>query len=344
MSLNLGWTKFPRAFGTPYQTIVNDVHTLDELIKSHTGKTPVFISHNAFGVVKDTNPVTIEVSKLFIDLDSEDKPENALLDVRILAKWCDKEQIPYVTVYSGGKGFHIYILFKPLTVYYSDNLCVLYKNILEWLKNKLELRTICFHGSSPRRLCRVWYTLHVTETQTSNGRYCYPLNPEWVHQKSIVDIENMSYDPPIIEPINFTGKRELTIFDFCKKYEITDTPIVANEITERSIVCQFNGINNKFISSLFPNKLCLQKEIESQNPKHAARFAMTVWLKNLGYSKEWVFQFFQDRNYIDKFRVGACTYQINHIFGKIPAYRFPTCKTLISQGLCVGKECNRYHG
>lgn len=344
MSLKLGWGDCPRTFGTPYQTVVNDIETLDGLIKQHNGKTPVFISHNKFGVIKDNNPVTIEVSKLFIDLDSEDKPENALLDVRILAKWCDDQNLPWVAAYSGGKGFHFYLLFKPLTIYYSDNLCVLYRNILEFLKKQLELRTICFHGSSPRRLCRVWYTLHVTETQPSNDRYCYPLKSEWVYEKSIVDIEEMSYNPPVIDPVDFSGKQELTIFDFCKRYEITETPIVVNGIESTYKICHFSGVTNEFVTSLFPNKLCLQKEILSQNPKHAARFAMTVWLKQLGYSKDWIFQFFQDRNYIDKFRVEACQYQINHIFGKTPTYRFPSCKTLISQGLCVGKECNRYHG
>lgn len=344
MSLKLGWVDLPRSFGTPYQTIVSDIDTLDKLIKEQNGKTPVFISHNRFGVVKDCNPVTIEVSKLFADLDSEDKPENALLDVRMLAQWCDKENLPWIAVYSGGKGFHFYLLFKPIMVYYSDNLCVLYRNILDWLTKELELRTICFHGSSPRRLCRVWYTLHVTETQPSNGRYCYPLKPEWVTQKSIVEIEQMSYNPPAIDPVNFDGKQSLTIFEFCATYGITETPITPTSDIVKSKICEFKGVTDKFILSLFPNKLCLQQAILSPNPKHPARFAITVWLKQLGYTEDWIFQFFQDRNYIDKHRIEACTYQIHHIFNKSPAYHFPSCKTLISQGLCVGKACNRYHG
>jgi DNA primase large subunit len=79
--------------------------------------------------------------------------------------------------------------------------------------------------------------------------------------------------------------------------------------------------------------------MNSQNPPHLARFATVAWLNEIGIDKQWIFQFFYERNYIDR-DPAVIAYQINNIVGK--NYKFPKCESLFEEGLCVGDVCPNY--
>jgi len=344
----LNFFETPRAMGNPFQKIVHTQKEINEFIESNNGNNPVFTSHNSYPTFQNNEPYQVNINKLFIDLDSK-KPENALIDARKLDQFCIDNNIPNYSAFSGAKGFHIYILLRPQTYIISQYLKDATKSIHIWLKNNLSLRTLDLTAAEPKRLCRVWYTKHSilnkkTGKQTQNDNYCYPLTREQLHTWNIKTIIERSKRPQIIAPTRFSNTTSyITIDEFITKFDINTKTILDNQsINFISSIMPYKPVTDEFITKILPRPCIHSQIVHNNNPPHSIRFAAVIQLKQLGYDRKWIFDFFQARNYMDSHNKSTCAYQINHIFDHTPVYKHPTCATLIKDGLCIGQKCKKY--
>jgi DNA primase large subunit len=74
-----------------------------------------------------------------------------------------------------------------------------------------------------------------------------------------------------------------------------------------------------------------------ENPTHMGRFAMVSFLNEVGMPETEIATIFQT---VRDFDLSQTMYQIEHISGKqgTPAYKCPACDTMLTNGLCIGKD------
>jgi len=346
------WNETPRAVGSPFQKIVWSKDELDKFINDSNGQTICFTSHNSYPKVERAfgTPLTTNVSKIFIDLDDEKKPENALLDCRYLVKWAQKEGLPFASAFSGGKGFHFYILLEPQIYNINTGLGEYFRNIQQWVTTKLKLRTADkrIFGDS-KRLCRMWYTQYAkTEKKTRKiimgDTKCVPLTPGQILHWSINDIIEYSIEPEKIQEEfqpAYSEKTELKLHEFAKTFDIKIETVSQRQYVREEEQSKYVKPSNDYIKNLFPRK-CMHNELLKDNPNHDARFAAVVHLKSLGFTPGKIYKLFLSLNWIDIGNTETMRYQVNHIYNRVPEYKLPTCYWIKKKGFCVGKECEKY--
>lgn len=339
----------PRAVGDPFQVIVKSEQEIIDFITPRMGKMPIFTSHNSYPTMLDNKePYQVNVCKLFFDFDSKSKPENAQLDLLKLLNFCDKENIVAYPVFSGSKGFHAYVILRPTVYLFGKHLQDATKAIHIWFRQSLGLRTIDIKCAEPRRLCRVWYTPHVSYNPKNgdkaiNGLYCCPLYPDWIREWRMPQILEYAKQPEIID---YHPKGKLYSLDeFITKFNIDIEKMLRTEMSEdnasRCKIVKYIPVENDFIKSIIPFPCIHNQIVHNPNPPHLARFAAVAWLRQLGYDRKWTFDFLQNRNYIDT-KMSVCAYQINHIYDHYPPYKFPSCRKIFEESMCVGKDCPKF--
>lgn len=340
----------PRFGGNPFQTLFTDTPSLLSFIKDaqKTGK-PCFVSHNRFPQLNGITPYTVEINKIFFDLDSP-KLENCLLDLRKLITFCTDNSLSFACAFSGSKGFHFYLLLSPETYIIGDFIKDTLRALNIWFSQLLGLRTLDPKCIDPTRLCRVWYTKHskydkTTSSYKQNGLYCYPLTADQALTWNVPTILDHAKHPTLISPPILTPT--LTLSTFLSSFQINPAKIIHDNRDSSSKLkpSQFmpsQPIEDIVIKKLLPRPCIHQQMVHSPNPPHFIRFCSVVQLKSLGYSRRWIFDFFKERNYIDAHNVETCAYQINHIFDHSPEYKHPSCSTIIRNGFCIGKACPKF--
>jgi hypothetical protein len=353
MSAMLNFFEAPRAVGNPIQLIKKSEDEIMNFINVNKGIAPVFISHNSYPTLIQSRkgsdePYQVNVSKLFLDFDSDRKPENAQLDMMKMIEFCERENLPYLPVFSGSKGFHIYIALKPTVYTYSQFLKDATKAIHLWFKKELELRTIDLKCAEPRRLCRVFYTPHVkidkaTNKLIKNGMYCCPIQPDWVMNWKIDQIMRFATEP---KHIDYTPSGDLISLDeFLTRFNINIEETLklefSDENTKHNVIIEYTPVENEYIKEILPLPCIHSQVMHNPNPSHFVRFATATWFAEIGMSRTWTFNFFKDRNYVDH-KDDVCAQQINNIYDT--KYKSPSCMRLFENGLCVGKVCKKFAG
>ncbi len=344
--MGLNFLDVPRAFGDPKQFIDSKtsnpvVYSKDKLIslikENNNGKHDVFISHQKFLSFLERRPFEIEISKLFFDFDGKENPPiDAFKDLKKVMEFFNLHGIPYLPVYSGMKGFHLYIPLNPTNHINGSYLKKMYRSIMIHLKIKLNLTTIDPSVATPTKLCRVFYTLH-----PKSKRYCCPL-PRSLIDQGLNEIIKYSSHKPKVWYINILeGKQYLTIEEYIDYFNIDLTDekqgIIFAITSEK-----YNNPDNAYLMELLHYPCLINAILDIDNAIHFARFMCALHLKQIGCDPLWVFRFFKQRQYMDVEHESECKYQINTIFGS--DYAFPSCKRIKDEGLCIGSNCKYYKG
>jgi DNA primase large subunit len=91
-------------------------------------------------------------------------------------------------------------------------------------------------------------------------------------------------------------------------------------------------------------KAIYSKALQGENLSHQERFALATFLLNVGLDVEQVLEVF--RNMPD-YNERIARYQVEHLAGlrgSQKKYSPPSCRTMVSWGLCPGREeCKRNH-
>lgn len=352
----LNFYETPRFFGNPFQILVAEKEDAFQFVRNNLGKKPIYTSVYSFPTFNEEgNPFQVKINKLFSDFDSERKPENALLDVRKIDDFFTSENIESIQAFSGGKGFHNYTLLDSETYVLSPYLSDVIRAINIWITNKLNLRTLDIRCAEPRRLCRLWYTPYASRNKktgkiTKNGNYCFPLTKEQLHELNINEIIEFSKNPLKINPNNFkniNNPNRINIMDFIEYFEIDINKTLKDSIkidkSYSNKIIEYKEVEDEFIKRILPRPCIHMQIVHNPNPPHIVRFGACIQLKDLGFDPKWIFDFFQNRGYIDSHNTSECAYQINQIFRKNPPYKHPSCSTLKKNGVCVGERCKRYN-
>jgi DNA primase large subunit len=168
-------------------------------------------------------------------------------------------------------------------------------------------------------------------------------------QKGVVDISSLSQikgEKAIDSPEELFFKEQI-------KYKIRstlpmkldkETRMALDPITKELFGQYYTSIDNSMsygevTASNFPP--CIQHIIDmiqrKENPTHMGRFSMVSFLNEIGMSETEIASIFQT---VFDFDLSQTMYQIEHITGKqgTPAYKCPACDTMLTNGLCIGKE------
>ena len=352
--LKLGFGVFPRSFGNPIQTMVDSIEEFHKLLNINSGRNICFMSHNPytqFKTVKNKRVPTHMMSHIyFIDLDDQRKPENALLDARVIMRWADDRDIPVAVAFSGRKGFHIYILLKPEELELTNKLNNLYKALRFKIVEDTHIRTSDPKVAEPKRLCRVWYARYVgiqkrTKKQIIGQTFCVPLKPEWVMDWSFQDILEYSKNPS--HPLELfeistqdMSTKERTFTELCEFLDVKEGDAMKEGVEPLFAAYgdKYNHVNERFVKELFGDRFCLH-EILTTNPRHYVRFAAVAYLKSIGKSRAQVLMILQGMNWID-YDADYTYTQVENIFNS--GYFPPSCSKMKAEKCCVGEICPRF--
>ena len=331
---------------------------LIQLIKENNGTLPVFVSHNRFPEVdRYDNPIAVEMSRIFKDLDNERKPENALLDLRKLARFAEELDIPYEASYSGSKGFHFFHMLKPWTYKVSPKLESAIRSVQLWwcalgeyedgaYVKKLRCDDEHIYGDW-RRLVRMpgsVYAKWIPEKEEAklNGRHCISMTREMIFDWNMDEIIERSKNPYFLKPKKYES---LTLKQFIKEYDIKESLYLAKSTGTNLTFAEKSKGYDKVLQKQFPEP-CLYNALISDNPPHIARFAITVYCKDvLKFTEDQVFELMQSRRWADNHNKKTCREQINHIYRR--DYRRAKeqkkrCQWFKDNGMCVGEGCKYF--
>ena len=370
------------------QQWVHNTEELAQLIQDSNGISSVFVSHNSY---PDENhpaehdgrcpPISnvryVRVAQQYIDLDAK-KLENALADARKLVEWCDEHKLPWFCAFSGRKGFQFTILFEPAVYDITEEVQIdadthvqwrsYYSASHAWIKHTLDLRTLDLAVAEPKRIMRVWNTMHFRRgSDEPTGTHCVPLTRDQIMKWYPSQILGFAETPA--DMLHFTQasaswnhNKEYIRFDqFLDKFEISPTILSPTGIASDAMVVGYkkgDGKNWELFKSLMPD-MCVHNEMyNSNNPRHIARFASAVYWKQMSddprsaiqISEEWVDKFYREMQYDDVENQPERHRQIRSVFNRgpnstrswLPLYKYPSCRKLFASGICVGPTCPKF--
>ena len=370
--------------------VYSDIEFMKLLIE-YNGKCSIFISHNQYPDVPK-NPVTgnpeisqielVRVLQQYHDMDAK-KLENALGDCRKLMHWCQDEEQPFVPVFSGAKGFQFLIKHEPAVYNIKEEVQIdadtkmhwsaYYTCVHAWMKSKLDLRTLDSNVAEPKRVMRVWNTMHFKRNATQpTGTFCIPLTPDQVDNWTIDEIVEHAKKPRFIN-IDWNKNANYRRFhDFLDEYDITPDLLSIDSalFDSGALLNRYNPGEgkhwNRMKALISPNghNLCVLQDMwNSRNPKHISRFdAACRWKKltvdprtTVAITAEDVDNFYERMQYDDVINREERIRQIRSIYNRgpgserpyLPLYEPPSCKKKYAAGICVGPDCpsfERYLG
>ena len=104
------FTNVPRFMGIPNQFWCESKFAFDNFEKMFKNRVPFFVSHYKF--LDKNTPV---VDNLYFDIDSYFSIRFPYRNIKNLKNYFAERNIPTVINFSGGKGFHLYAIFKEET-------------------------------------------------------------------------------------------------------------------------------------------------------------------------------------------------------------------------------------
>jgi len=289
--------QLPRYVGFPNQTYVDHKFSFESFESTFKNKLPFFVTTNQF---KDRN--TPIVSNLYYDIDSYFSVRIPWRNVHRLKAWNYKHDIPDITDFSGGKGFHHFQIVEPVTPKdekEKDKLRQLIYSIQMCLSEELGIEA--FDEPTYGRLhflTRYPTSLYIrrdedTGSYVSNDLYCRNLSDK-EFDAGIKKISKIVQEPGVVpKPI----KSDITledIADMIKDFKLLTREQKNNGIQER-IFLQRAGMTVPTVEAL--GLPCLKKLVTHSHPTHFERIELVSWLKHLGYTDGAIVKFIKDRNW-----------------------------------------------
>jgi hypothetical protein len=308
------FNRFPREVFIPYtrsrkalRRAVYDREELKGLVELLNGVKPVYVS------LYDSS---FTIDKVFFDFDSEVDLSLAFDDVKAFVKRLEDHNYPFIPLFSGMKGFHVYVLMKPWTPPNLETAKAVLRDVQQSLAGDF---TTCDRNvfGDVRRLVRYPNTINKT-------CYCVPL------------------------PLDFTSWDLCKIIDYAKsprvvEYEVKDLPGIEAFVDD---VVEYNH-NERRLNPLhdfmdMPPSLQLVKPLlrpcvfetvtTDPSPPHVVRVALVTELMFYGWSKDSIHELIRRLRWAD-YDPKTTKYQLDQIFRK--RYLPPSCYKLRPFVRCV---------
>jgi|GEM_PF-6975522 hypothetical protein len=332
-------TRYPREFGNPARLkykpsdLVWNNTDLSRYLTRFNNHKDCFISLYSFQII-DTWPEYYDsaiIDCLFFDIDSENL-ETALSETVKLVNGMLSDTLSPRVHFSGSKGFHIFCDFSPIPLkgYKNQTLKVIHDLLIK--RYDLDPEVVDKTGN-----CQQLIRLVNTQNMKS-GLFCIPLSIEDLFKLNAEDIKEKArtLQPYPVDPLSLE-RHNAKLSKLVLKVNKRITKRAEREKEIREILKKINRVR-----SLFRQKHkkygktppCISKILEKANSginlEHNERFTLTTWFLRSGYNEDQILDIF--RNQPD-FKPEKTAYQIHHIMGH--KYRYPSCETRKSWGLCV---------
>lgn len=170
-----GYDLFPRTMGTPYQWEIFDVDTIDKTRERFSGRTPLYISHNAH------HKNLVFFRHMMFDFDGE--IEEVVGDVRKLLDYFrpNRKLINYT-----GNGIHVFVEVKPF-LSISDDIKI--KKFQSQIKQELDLKTLDTGTIEAKKLTRLLLARYVKRVGDSSIRSIRHTIP--IREEDLSDLDNV---------------------------------------------------------------------------------------------------------------------------------------------------------
>ena len=320
--------KFPVQIAMPYRlTCLNKANFL-ELVNLYNGKKNLFFS--VYSCSPRGTFESVQVDKIAFDFDEAD----AIEDVRKLHKYCMDKNIRHCMMYSGKKGFHVYIFCKNYESLMNPKVAL--DNAHGFFIGELDLMMDMHIKGDIARVMRLPGTWHL-----SGKRFCTSIT-EQVLEQGIDYIRNIAAKRQSFEIITY-GTQHVNIkhFDTAKKKsDFADLIEYEGEIT----------IDDKFIDKNFP--ACVKAWLNNmEHPEHhtamgtyEARYYFAVFCNAIGLTRQAcdgiAQRYFSKAPRHDRFKNNYNHFKRHNVIDY--AYKddvfFPNVQTLNEKGLFIGKK------
>ena len=325
------FTEVPRYIGFPAQTFVNTKFAFKSFERTFKDKVPFFVSTFQF---KDRN--TPIINNLFFDIDSYFSLRIPYRNTRTLRDFCYKHDIPYIINFSGGKGFHLLMRFKPIVADTPEKKEEL-RNLMFSLQLKIAEETQIEAYDEPtfgriRFLIRYPTSKYLRRDEETgavgeSGYYCRYLTDEHF-DKGLKHIVKIVKEPGIVPKEN--GSAGISIYDIKDLFKDFKLKERENGVTERLLLQRAGNIIPSIEALGVP---CLQKIAKNKHPNHFERIELVSFLKLLGYTDLAINAFVKQLNWKD-YKYPVTSYQIRTINP-----RYPKCSYLKEAYGELCKDC-----
>jgi hypothetical protein len=295
--------RMPRCVGL-YGDVVDKWEELLRYVSLHSGVEDVYVC------LYDTS---LTIDKIFFDIDSSSL-DNAFDAVKRLLRRLEELDLPYIPVFSGKKGFHIYIPVKPWKPSNIETAKAVLRDVQESLAGDIREADKHVFGDV-RRKVRFPNTLN-------NSNYATPL------------------------PSHFTSWSLSQVIDWSKKPRDVDydaKPIDLEVLTDVDV--HYYDHNSHQLASTYTAPVsavsvlrllrpCVAEALLSdKEPPHMLRVEMVSELMWLGFTEEQVVGFIKTLGWSD-FDEKVTRYQVHNIFSRM--YKPLTCSKLRDFVRCRG--------
>lgn len=303
------FTEIPRYIGFPNQIWCETEFAFKNFEVMFKGKAPFFVS--PFGYKDKNTPI---VDNLFFDIDSYYSVRFPWRNVNRLKNWAERNNYPYIINFSGGKGFHFFLLIKPIIpktpkeiVRLADLMYSVQMRIVEELG--LEAYDEPTFGRI-RFLVRYPTSKYIRKNDETgvfeqNGLYCRNLTPK-EFDAGVKKIFSYAKEPGIIPVVKKSDVRLQKIASKFKNFKIV--PRKVNKGIKLEI--ERKGTSVPTIQAL--GLPCLQKIAGRSHPTHFERVELVAWMKHLGYTDLAINAFIKNRQWT-RYKYAITSYQVRTV-------------------------------
>jgi len=310
--------EMPRHIGFPNQYFCESRFAFDNFERMFKDKVPFFVSTYRF-----TDKETPVVDNLFFDIDSYFSIRMPYKNVAQLKNFFQERNVPVVINFSGGKGFHLYAIFKPevpKTPKQKESLKDLLYSIQVHVSEAIGIEAYDEPTYGRLRfLCRYPTSKYIradeeTGTLEANGFYCRHLtNDEF--DAGLKKIAKLAQEPGIVPR---KPNATMTFKAFTKtlnNFELKHR----KENGDVKLILERQGKNVPSIQSL--GVPCLKEIALKKDPTHFERIELVAFLKHLGYTDLSINAFIKQVGWRD-YKYSVTSYQIRFIKPRLPRCSF----------------------
>ncbi len=274
-----------------------------------------------------------EINKVVFDIDHESL-EVSLNEVKELCSFLRKEGLPYIPVYTGGKGFHVYVMFKP---FHSnrDTVRLAYKGFYEYVVDSVGLKYYDENFvRSTIHTVRIPLSRRLIPSPLGNiVRFCTYLSAD-VERLTVEDVLKESFRPT------------------CRTYDIRDLPDIRGYLGYQPSYAEH--VADPFEVEKLPASMrvlsklvrpCVLHHVRRPDAPHEVRTAFACELAWLGFDEDVIAYYCRMMGW-DDYNPRVTRYHVKRIWWKVRNKQLfpPSCKRLKFLGYCLGEKCPYYPG
>ena len=308
--------ELPRYFGFPHQVYCEKRFAFNSFVKTFNGKAPLMVSTYQF--VDRRTPI---VDSMVFDIDSYFSLRIPYNNTMSLKKFCDNNDIKYITNLSGGKGFHFFIIFKsiiPKTDKEKQELKDKLYSTQEAIVREYKIEAIDFPTMGRLhfliRFPTSKYVRFENGQPVNNDFYCRNIPPN-DFDKGLKHIAKLAKEPGIVPKKPETNKTLDDIISLLPTFKIRKRMEKLDNIE----LVRAGMVTPTVEAVGIP---CLKEIASSTHPKHHERIELVAFLKFMGYSDIAIVSFIQSLKWFD-YNYAKTVYQVSTVRA-----RYPNCKYL----------------